>query len=457
MTPLEHRHRAWLVGSLLLAATLCRPAPALAAETAAEDILGCDGEWAQSPLCVERRQALDSRAKIEAILATLAAVEQPPWPPADLATATALYDEGQALFRDEYFGDAAIKFAPVLAKLEAIQQEFKNLVATTRAGAEERMAAEEFTAALAGFRQVLIWLPDDEAARVGANRALDGQRLARVADEAIRHVEAGEPESARALLAEARTERPPARLREARRLLREFDRRMRVNALITDGHAAIDRLDWSGAAEAFRKALDIDPRSSSAKDGLAQSRRGAVEHDLAALRSTFAGQMAEESWMDAIATAQRVAALDPDAPEVREQLPELQRRAALEAGIDQALDDPRRAAAKSMREDTRTLIEQTRHPSEVGARIHAKGRELEQQLAVWTTPVALAIRSDNKTEVQVRPGRKLGKFDETNLDVYPGRYTLIGRRNGFREKKLEISVPPGSSPIVVELACDERF
>ena len=422
-----------------------------------EDILGCDGEAAQSPWCVERARALDARAKIEAILSMLRRVEQPPWPPADLAAANALYEEGIALFQDEYFGDAAFKFEPALAELQALRDGFEEHVVNTAATAAEQLDAEAFNDALAGFRRVLMWKPDHEAAQRGATRAEAAQRGQQTGEEAMRLLQAGETEQARALLATVGTNVSTSVLRRARTTLADVDRRSRRNQLITTGHAALDRQDWAAATEAFRKALDLDPQSGAARGGLDEARRGATTDELAVLRQALAGQLAAESWTGSVATIRRIASLASDAPEVRVRLPELERLVALEARLDGALADPRRMAAKAFRDDTRALIAETRNASVVGQRIHGKGLQLEEQFDQWTGPVSVAIRSDNKTEIQMRPGRKLGKLRETRLEVYPGRYTLIGRRPGYLEKRVEITIEPGSEPVVVKLVCDERF
>ena len=424
---------------------------------AAEDLLGCDGDAAESPWCAERAEALDARAKAEAILATLAQVERPPWSPADLAAANTLYDAGVALFRDEYFGEAALKFAPALAKLQAILERFEDQVTEATVAAAERLNAEEFTEALAGFRQVLMWRPDHEQAQRGAARAETGERVQRTAEEAMRLIEAGEAEQARSLLGTVVADFSPSMLRKARAALRDLDRRTRRNDFITSGHAALDEQDWVTAIDAFRRALDLDAESTAARDGIDQARRGATESELARLRLALATALAQESWTVAVATIGRIAALEPDAPEVRVRLDELERLVALEARLDRTLADTRRAAAKGLRTVTRALIDETRDASVVGERIHGKGVQLDEQFGEWTLPVAVTIRSDNKTDVHVRPGRKLGKLRETRLQVYPGTYTLIGRRSGYREKRVEVTIQPGNAPLVLEVVCDERF
>ena len=448
---------SFLAGAVCLAAALeCGPTASGAEDAGLDDLLGCDGKWAESPLCVERARALEARAKIEAILSALAAVDQPPWPPADLAAANALYEEGTVLFRDEYFGDAALKFEPALAKLGAIRQWFEDHVAATVGEAQKLLAAEQFAEALAGFRRVLAWKPGDDTAAKGAERAETGQFVQRNAEEAIRLVEAGQGERARTLLA-GLPDFPSTTLDEAQRVLRDYERATRLRAHITAGHAALDRGDWVAATTAFRQALVVDPASAAARDGLDRAGHGALESDLAALRRTLDAQLAAEAWPDSIGTIREIAELAPDAPEISQRLAKLERLAELEARVDRALANLGRAVAKTMREETRAIIADTANRSEVGERIHAKGRELERQFGMWTAPVPLEIRSDNRTEVRMRPGRRLGTFKSVDLEVYPGTYSIIGRRDGFREKRVTVSVEPGSGPVVVELVCDERF
>ena len=424
---------------------------------ATADEIGCDGQWAQTPLCVERARALDARAQIEAILSSLAAIKRPPWPPAELAAASVLYDEGVALFGDEYFGDAEAKFEPALSKLEGIRQSFDELVADTLSEAQALHLAEDYAGALDGFAQILAWKAGHGVALAGAARARMGQRLVRTAEQAMGLLEAGDAEGAKALLDDVQSDFHPSALRRAWSALRDSNTRARLSARITAGHAALDRMEWTAAAAAFRSALAIDAQSTAAQDGLAQAQRRTLESQLMSLRSSLAGQLDDESWTASLTTVRQIGQLEPDAPEVRLRLPELERLAALEARLDLALADPTRAAAKSMREESRELIARTADRHQVGERIHAKGQRLKRQFDKWTVAVPLTIHSDSRTEIQIRPGRKLGQFRTTSLEVYPGRYTLVARRDGFREKRVALTVEPDNRPIVVELVCDERF
>ena len=429
--------------------------PVLAA--AGDDAIGCEGAWAESPLCVERAEALDARAQVEALLAMLATVDQPPWNPKDLADASALYDEGMELYRDEYFGDAAAKFGPALARLHDVREEFEGLLRTMLDEGNLHLANEEFGEAAEKFDRLLVWRPASQAARSGADRARTGREVARVAAEAMHVLRAGDAAGARTLLSGLPAGLSFTALADARRALREHERRERVAGRLTAGHAALDRGDWSGAESAFREALAVDAGSTAAAEGLAQAARRKTSADLASLRKSFAAQFDREDWTGALNALSMLATLAPDAPEIAEHRSRVARLAAMETRVDAALEDPRRAASASLREETRALLSQAADPVRVGRRIHEKARRLREQFDLWTQPVTLTIHSDNRTDVLIRPGRALGRFTDRELHVFPGRYTVVGRRNGFREKNVDVEVLPGSAALFVEVACDERF
>ena len=270
-------------------------------------------------------------------------------------------------------------------------------------------------------------------------------------------MEAGDPERAKNLLDSIEPHVRATTIDNARRAVRDYEARRHLHAQITAGHAALDRKDLKAAAQAFRAAIAADPQSAAAQDGLTDVLQRIDANELASLRLALNGQLADESWSDAVASIRQISTLEPTADEVRLDLPQLLRLVSLEDRLDSALAHPDRAVAKTLRDETRALVESTRDPGRVGHRIHTKGNELERRFNQWTAPVPLTIRSDNKTEIHIRPGRKLGKFRTTELEVFPGRYRLVARRTGFREKTIELIVPPDSAPIILELVCNERF
>jgi hypothetical protein len=71
--------------------------------------------------------------------------------------------------------------------------------------------------------------------------------------------------------------------------------------------------------------------------------------------------------------------------------------------------------------------------------------------------VRVAITSDNSTRVSVTQVGELGVFQARELSLPPGKYTFIGRRDGFRDVRLELSLAPGQRVTALSVQCTERI
>ena len=81
-------------------------------------------------------------------------------------------------------------------------------------------------------------------------------------------------------------------------------------------------------------------------------------------------------------------------------------------------------------------------------------RELEAVLGAIPDE-RVALTSDNVTDVQVYRVGKLGLFESRELELMPGRYTVVGTREGYRDVRKEINLVPGAAPPVVTIRCEE--
>ena len=80
---------------------------------------------------------------------------------------------------------------------------------------------------------------------------------------------------------------------------------------------------------------------------------------------------------------------------------------------------------------------------------------LERAITVAETPVRVTLVSDNLTEVVVYRVARLGAFAARELELLPGRYTIVGRRAGFRDVRREIEVAPGTDAPPVDVRCTD--
>ena len=69
----------------------------------------------------------------------------------------------------------------------------------------------------------------------------------------------------------------------------------------------------------------------------------------------------------------------------------------------------------------------------------------------------VALESDNATVVVIHRVGPLGAFERREVDLLPGRYTVVGSRMGYRDVRREIEVQPGAAPPPVLIRCEERI
>ena len=83
--------------------------------------------------------------------------------------------------------------------------------------------------------------------------------------------------------------------------------------------------------------------------------------------------------------------------------------------------------------------------------------QLQLQLQVSRIPVRVNLVSDQMTEVFIYRIGKIGTFADHSVRLVPGKYTLIGTRDGYRDVRLQLVVLPGIPPEPVLIRCEEKI
>ena len=69
----------------------------------------------------------------------------------------------------------------------------------------------------------------------------------------------------------------------------------------------------------------------------------------------------------------------------------------------------------------------------------------------------MQISSDNSTTVSVATVGDLGVFTQRDVELPPGDYAIIGRREGYRDVRRELNITPGQRQASVTVQCTERI
>jgi len=320
------------------------------------------------------------------------------------------------------------------------------------------LAAMQPEQARAAFERALALRADDPQARRGlAASARLATQLAGLAD-GVRLEARGDLQPAadqyRLLLSGDAAFRPArdALARVAQRL-----REQKFEDLLAAGADAVRRGRIEVAESAYRQAAEIaadDPRVREGQQRVAQvltNQRNA--DDLAA----GAALEADERWDEAVAHYRGVLARDATLGFAEDGLARSERRAALDHELADYLARPERLTAAPVRQAAERALARGAASSDEAPRLRQQLQGLRADLAQLDVQVRVAITSDNSTQVSLAPVGDLGSFSSREVQLPPGHYTLIGRRDGFRDVRHDFEIAPGQSAPALSVRCTERI
>jgi tetratricopeptide (TPR) repeat protein len=326
-----------------------------------------------------------------------------------------------------------------------------------------RAAANALTAgqpaqARAAFQRALVLDPDNAQARQGLKSVESLDRLLVDFAAATRIEASGDLQAARAQYQQLVSQH--AGFAPAAEGLARVQGRQRTNEfelLLSQGAAALRQGQLGAAEAAYSRAAAMFPGEARVADG--QARLAEVLRNQRNADDLARGAALEdkEQWQEAVAHYQTVLTRDASLLFAQDGVTRSNRRAALDAELADYLTRRDRLAAPAVRVAAERALARGEATSPQTSRLTSQLAQLKASLQALTVPVRLAITSDNSTVVSVAPVGQLGAFSVRELDLAPGRYTVIGRRDGFRDVRLELDLAPGQRDAAVSVQCTERI
>jgi hypothetical protein len=380
----------------------------------------------------------------------------PRWGPEPFASAKEQLERAEADAGELRYDAAVAALERAGASLDALDGLAGTRLAEALAAGRAALGAGDAGEAKAQFELALLIEPSSSAGRRGLERAgsLDEVR--------------GLVAEARALERDGRGNEAAERYRQALRLdadtsdAREGLARIEAAAsaeafsrAVAQGLEALQRSDPAAARSAFERAERIRPGSPEAREGLAAVDRAlgqsAIETHLAAARQAES----TERWQEALAEYRKALGVDPRLLAAQQGLERTEPRAQLAAELEAYLSRPERLFSNEVRNAARHALRQAGSVAPQGPVLARQVAELDALISAAQTPVKIALTSDNATEVTVYRVGSLGVFERKDLELLPGRYTVVGSRAGFRDVRREITLLPGSPPASVVIRCEE--
>jgi serine/threonine protein kinase/Tfp pilus assembly protein PilF len=227
------------------------------------------------------------------------------------------------------------------------------------------------------------------------------------------------------------------------------------NTAMGAGLAALNAGRLSEARTQLERARQLRPDSGEVAAALQRVADTGSGRSLADLEQRAARLAREERWTEALALYDEALARDPSLQFAINGRATIAPRAELGQRLDALIDRPERLAADEVRREAERLLARAAQISNPGPVIRSQVQRLELLLPTFNQPVMLALESDNATEVAIQRVGFLGTFDRRQVELKPGKYTVTGRRSGFRDVRREITVAPGQSGQTIVIRCLE--
>jgi tetratricopeptide (TPR) repeat protein len=238
---------------------------------------------------------------------------------------------------------------------------------------------------------------------------------------------------------------------------------------VGSGFAALGAGRLDDARDAFEKARALRPNGSEAADGLRRVSSALSSKGFSSIRQRAAGLEAQERWDEAVQAYDSALQADPSLAFAQEGKDRAAARAELNASMQALIDRPERLSSPSIRDQAKALLETASQQSPSGPVLRSQITRLEMSMPdydgtvksatvpmdLMDKPIRLSLVSDNATAVAIPSIGQFGTFAKRDIQLKPGRYTVIGTRDGFRDVRRDVTIAPGQESQTISVSCSD--
>jgi hypothetical protein len=226
-------------------------------------------------------------------------------------------------------------------------------------------------------------------------------------------------------------------------------------AAVSEGLGGLARKDFAAAKAAFERAGRIRPGAPEVVDGLAQVERALGDRTIGAHLAAAEQAERAERWSVALTEYRKALDIDRNLLAAQQGVERAEPRAMLDGELSAYLERPERLFSAEVRSAARTAVQRAKGVAAPGPVLAGQVSTVERLIADAETPMRVALASDNQTEVTIYRVGRLGAFERKDMELLPGRYTVVGVRPGYRDVRRELTLLPGSAAPTLVIRCEE--
>ncbi|MFZ9871409.1 MAG: protein kinase domain-containing protein [Steroidobacteraceae bacterium] len=213
------------------------------------------------------------------------------------------------------------------------------------------------------------------------------------------------------------------------------------------------RIEVAGNALARARSL----RADGAEIAALQTEIAALDErsDLDEERNRILDLERAENWSDAMKAYEDLLAKDRSLEFARVGRNRVVPRAELGRRLEALIGSPSRLSAPEVRREAQRLLAEAARIKDDAPVLRSQADQLSAAIQVYEKPVRTIFQSDGQTRIVVQRIGIFGAFTRKELELKPGRYVIVGTREGFRDVRREINVVPSGPEVIVDVRCTE--
>lgn len=378
------------------------------------------------------------------------------WGGAEYQKAVEKASEGDQRFARKAYQPALEVYKSALTILKSLETTIPERLERALDDGNQALDQGKSSKAREKFKLALAIDTENENAKLGLARAGTLDEVLELIEAGTKHEQQNQLDAAQSALQQAVKLEPHAQP--------AHDALKRVAGKITDrnykralqkGYGALTRNQYRTARREFTKAYKIKPGTPEVEDGLAQADDAIRLNTIAEHREKAIALEEQERWREAAEHYKAVLSVDPNIQFARDGKSRSLEFGQLNVAFDRFLTQPSRLASEEPMKFATGLLAQTSALDSKGPKLAEKIVRLENLIEKAKTPVKVLLQSDNQTEVLVYKVGRFGKFATRELMLRPGNYTVVGRRDGFRDVRHQVAVVAGQNIPPVVIRCEE--
>lgn len=380
------------------------------------------------------------------------------WAAADFESGVGEITIGEKAYREQRYPATQSAYAKAIKILQAIADRTDEAVAQAVDKGSLGLASRDSAAAAKSFELALGIEPEHEAAQRGLARAQTLDEVLTLINEAEAHERLGELKEAVQHYREALSldaEAPGAMSAIARIEQVQLDSEFR--RLMSAGFAAFEAKRDGPAKTAFERARKIKPNAAAPSAALAQVEDRILAKKIAKHLRTALMLEQQEEWAESAKQYRLAVRLDADLDGAGASAKRADARAVLDRQLRSFIGQPHRLGDDAVHAQAQRILGRARSIADPGPHLSRQIKQLGHAIEVARTPIAITLLSDNATEVTLYKIGRLGRFERHALAVIPGSYVVVGRRDGFRDVRVEFEVSPAHRDAMITVRCEEKL